>query len=129
MEECRPRTDSFQSVLSDEGKNEGIITCPVCFENVIEYYTSHCFHSWCNNCHNQLLDNKCLICRQIIDDLPFAYKHVRTSEGWRLISVYIKEKKPSPPPPPRRPINPPPPPPRTPRPRTRSNMNDCCIIF
>ena len=128
MEENRPRTDSFQSVLSDEGKNEGIIECPVCFENVIEYYTSHCFHSWCNNCHNQLLDNKCLICRQIIDDLPFAYKHVRTSEGWRLISVYVKEKKPSPPLPPR-PINPPPPPPRTPRPRTRSNMNDCCIIF
>ena len=59
--------------------------------------------------------------RQIIDDLPFAYKRVRTNQGWRLISVYIKEKKPSPPPPP---------PPRTPRPRARRNlMNECCIIF
>jgi hypothetical protein len=128
MEENRPRTDSFQSVLSDEGKNEGIINCPVCFENVIEYYTSPCYHSWCNTCHNQLLDNKCVVCRKVIDDLPFVYKTVRTTQGWRLISVYVKEEKPPPLPP--RPTELPPPPPRTPRARARHNiMEDCCIIF
>ena len=122
---ARPRTNSFQSIISYDGKDEGVIMCPICFNEAIEYFTSPCKHSWCNICHNSLMDNKCPICRKIIKDLPFKYKLVKGRNGVNIISIPIEMLEP--------PTIPPPPPPRTPVHRTTVNrnrrFNDCCVII
>lgn len=53
--------------------------CPICLENKTSLFNNRCGHSWCNECHEELLKIKhitCVICRQLITlHKPMKTKH------------------------------------------------------
>lgn len=50
------------------------VTCPVCFENQVSMYNTHCGHTLCQKCAIQII-NRCSICRGPVNykTLIFSY--------------------------------------------------------
>lgn len=59
---------SIKETLNDEEENELKVdskTCPICFENEVNYCFNPCGHLICHNCSEQIRNNKCSTCRQV----------------------------------------------------------------
>lgn len=68
------RTAFLKALTPIIGTFDVSVTCPVCFENQVSMFNTHCGHTLCQKCSFQIF-NKCAICRGPVNykSLMFSY--------------------------------------------------------
>ncbi len=77
-------------------------SCPICWESPRSWFVSHCYHSWCSNCHQKMKKHsitKCPLCRAPwYEKIPNLYIEFLLEGGeptvkWRNKRYYKKNRR------------------------------------
>ncbi len=70
-----------------------IIDCPICFDESYNKFIAPCKHSWCMDCHFQLRNNYCPICRKKFNKYKNFDKNPQIKNKNKLINQIKKINK------------------------------------